>query len=812
MRRRDMKLLLEERFERIALLETRIDTMDQLVEGYRAREQSIFDTLQAAKESAANIVEQAKAERARLLEEAEAVRRDADDIRLKAREEAEALLSEAINTANTLKKEAERQGVELSASVKADSERMLRDAEIIKREYEEMVDSFNAMLEQNASELEITAARFAEFVKHRKIDRSEVRLDGNAFYKSVGELSDANLPDASEDPSLLMQNIYRIQNRPLPEEQQATPPRAEEQSAESEANPADQAESAVAEPVSAPEAEQITPALQGEDGSGADEQMTIPFSEAAWSNEQEQSKPEPQAEFTKAFDDAFVPSDYMVRSEECSVSQADVESAFDALLTDNAAGALGAAAIPATSALVAEHLPTEQQDDAVRAFDEFFSDALEPSGKLAQDEVAQQDQQGPEGSLPMAETVAGGQTVTTAPEPYSAQAWSQNSFASDLEPQAEGTLFDDASDLAIEPERVEAASVAEATPAEPVSGDDIDRALDDYLAGNPSFAPSAPSIAQSPAPQETTPVENISINEAERELDAYLAQMNAFAPPTGDSAQTAPAPEPYSEGAWSQSAFVSGHEPQAEGGLFAEANELAQEPVTASSAERELDAYLAQMNAFAPPTGVSAQTASAPEPYSEEAWSQSAFVSGHEPQAEGGLFTEANELAQEPVSASSAERELDAYLAQMNAFAPQATAAPEPSHAEVAQETAPSMDAKSAFDDYLAGLTPMEPETPITAIEAPAPYSQQAWANMAISEYEPQAEGSSFLANEEPEEEPEPAPAPRKYNDYGEIREWEPEPEPEMEDIPTVSRFMGQSNSDEISLDDLLDEIIKAGE
>ena len=54
MKRRDMKLLLEERFERIALLETRIDTMDQLVEGYRAREQSIFDTLSAAKENAAN--------------------------------------------------------------------------------------------------------------------------------------------------------------------------------------------------------------------------------------------------------------------------------------------------------------------------------------------------------------------------------------------------------------------------------------------------------------------------------------------------------------------------------------------------------------------------------------------------------------------------------------------------------------------------------------------------------------------------------------------------------------------------------------
>ena len=123
----------------------------------------------------------------------------------------------------------------------------------------------------------------------------------------------------------------------------------------------------------------------------------------------------------------------------------------------------------------------------------------------------------------------------------------------------------------------------------------------------------------------------------------------------------------------------------------------------------------------------------------------------------------------------------------------------------------------SVFDYLLSQIDVFAPSMPrmpeIEPANAPEPYSAEAWAYTPnVSEYEPQAEGSSFLANEEPEEEPEPAPAPRKYNDYGEIREWEPEPEPEMEDIPTVSRFMGQSNSDEISLDDLLDEIIKAGE
>ena len=146
MKRNEMKLLLEERFERIALLETRIDTMDQLVEGYRAREQAIFDTLTAAKQSAAKILEQANADAEQVRAEAEAIRNEADEVREQARAEAERLLAEAISTANTLKMEAERKGLELSAGVKADSERMLRDAEIIKREYEEMVDSFNAMI------------------------------------------------------------------------------------------------------------------------------------------------------------------------------------------------------------------------------------------------------------------------------------------------------------------------------------------------------------------------------------------------------------------------------------------------------------------------------------------------------------------------------------------------------------------------------------------------------------------------------------------------------------------------------------------
>ena len=274
MNRREMKLLLEERFERIALLETRIDTMEQLVDGYRAREQAIIDTLHAAQNTASRVVDDARAE--------------ADTIREQARKEKQALLDEAKRVFDAATAEAEHEANELRLSAKAETGRVLRDAEIIKREYDELIASFNAMLEQNASELQQTASRFAEFVKGRKIDPPEVRLDGEAFYKSVGAMTEANLPDPSGDPSTLMKNIYRLQNRPLPG--MTDVPAGDGAATQNTAEPASAQEEK-------PKAE--------------------PFSEAAWASTKQESKSEPQAEFTPAFSNAFTPSDFTVHSIEC---------------------------------------------------------------------------------------------------------------------------------------------------------------------------------------------------------------------------------------------------------------------------------------------------------------------------------------------------------------------------------------------------------------------------------------------------------------------------------------------------------------
>jgi len=147
MNRKEMKQLLEERFERIALLETRIDTMEQLIEGYHAREQSLIDTLHTAQNTSRKLTEDARAE--------------ADAIREKARREGEALLDKTMLAAQAAMDQAQQQANELRISAKNESDRMIRDAEIIKSEYEELVDSFNALLEQNANELRYTADRFA---------------------------------------------------------------------------------------------------------------------------------------------------------------------------------------------------------------------------------------------------------------------------------------------------------------------------------------------------------------------------------------------------------------------------------------------------------------------------------------------------------------------------------------------------------------------------------------------------------------------------------------------------------------------------
>lgn len=464
MKRREMKQLLEERMQRITLLESRIDTMEQLVEGYRSREQSIIDTLRTAQETASRIA-------------------------AKAEESANGTLDEANRRAKEIAEQAVRTAEEQLAAAKAESDRVLREADLIKREYEELMISYNAMLEQNAAELQQTATRFATFVRGHRVEVPE----GEMFYKNVVALASEELPDPSDDPARLMQNIYRIQKRPLPQKEEGAQEAARPDEAQHQAPP---------EPQEAPE----------------------PYSSKAWESEGLTSPSEPQAEFSAAFDEAFHPeeppeapadspapprpAERRLTKEE---SQAEMQRAFNQLFArhdpdyapeqaqeevrpEDAQGPEGSAPAPFSMdawASEEQQSPTEPQAEFTPAFDAAFEKS---------DFVASSD----DGCEPPKPEPALEPTTepTAEPEAYSSSAWANGTHTSANEPQAEAErVFDamfpaeselppQAFDAAAEepreweperePEMGEVPSVAELVPEKNNGGDD-DISLDDLL-------------------------------------------------------------------------------------------------------------------------------------------------------------------------------------------------------------------------------------------------------------------------------------------------------------------------------------------
>ncbi len=240
MRRKEMKQLLEERAERIGLLEQRMETLEQLLDGYKAREQAIVDSLSQASETAKSRIADAERRAQQLTADARA---QADTLASSARAQADALLGSAQSQADRLLFDA-----------RAEKAHMLANTERTVRAYEEKLTAYNADLDRSAAEVQATAARCAAFIKERRIDTGELfnEIGGGA---NMVELSGADeLPDPEGDPKTLMQNIYKLQNRDIPDGAGAPPELIEEIIADLGPRPAD-IEEPEPEPGTAPEPE-----------------------------------------------------------------------------------------------------------------------------------------------------------------------------------------------------------------------------------------------------------------------------------------------------------------------------------------------------------------------------------------------------------------------------------------------------------------------------------------------------------------------------------------------------------------------------
>lgn len=187
LRRKVMQQMLVERAERIDLLEQQLHTVqleknrtEEALATCRAREQTIVETLTNAQQAAKKSIADAEARAAQIIADAKA--------------QAGAAV---------------RQAQEKSA-------RIVAQAESSAAEYAAMLAEYNEALERAAEESARNAASYAAFIKTRRLDvpslvRDAEQLGAVPFQKEI------ELPPVDDDPAKLMQNIYRIQNRDIPD-------------------------------------------------------------------------------------------------------------------------------------------------------------------------------------------------------------------------------------------------------------------------------------------------------------------------------------------------------------------------------------------------------------------------------------------------------------------------------------------------------------------------------------------------------------------------------------------------------------------
>lgn len=221
MRKKELLREISELQARVKHLEECIKTQDRLLEGYQNREHAVVRAMQQ-------------------------VQANADKRLAQAEEKARA--------------------IELQA--KQESARLLSSTEATAAEYRDAIERYNAALEYAAAEAAANAERFASFVRGKKLTEGEIAREAEGLSEIPFRTPVENLPDPEGNPAQLMRNIYSIQNRVLPEEEE--PAQESTVSASQETPVACEPEETVEQPAQEPERtaeELLIDALMEEDAS-----------------------------------------------------------------------------------------------------------------------------------------------------------------------------------------------------------------------------------------------------------------------------------------------------------------------------------------------------------------------------------------------------------------------------------------------------------------------------------------------------------------------------------------------------------------
>ncbi len=321
MRKKEIANLLQERTERIMVLEQRMEAMNQTIDGYRAKEQSILDTLSDSQSEARNRIEMAQQRADALTKSAQ---EQAEALVANAQSQADALLAQAQAQGDGILAQAQAQAESMIASAQQESQRMLGQAQADAAEYQQVTQRYNALVAQTAAQMHEQAQQFLSFANRAMV------MPVDAVVQSAAQNA-ASLEDANGDPAKVMQNIYTLQNRDLPESVQpqqaledAAPEQAPEETLEQQAqDPMEQAEAQPQQPLEAdmqqhPEQEEEIPDL-------------APRPEREWRPEDEvETESEWQPEMELSAEDIPTVSELMPDGTE----ELDGELSLDALLDE----------------------------------------------------------------------------------------------------------------------------------------------------------------------------------------------------------------------------------------------------------------------------------------------------------------------------------------------------------------------------------------------------------------------------------------------------------------------------------------------
>ena len=134
-------------------------------------------------------------------------------------ERAESILSDAKQNASVLIEEAKDQASKIIMDAKMESAKMLSQAETAVSGYKDMIRQYSHALERAASDASANAKVFAQFAKKQmhQFDTKDFCEEAERVVPSEKE-PHTDFEDSSEDPGAVMRNIYRLQNRDIPEE------------------------------------------------------------------------------------------------------------------------------------------------------------------------------------------------------------------------------------------------------------------------------------------------------------------------------------------------------------------------------------------------------------------------------------------------------------------------------------------------------------------------------------------------------------------------------------------------------------------